>query len=361
MLRHRHAQGQLILSRVLNRWPAILESDDEGVGATVRDGKARLFPVIPATVLDEAAAAGDERAAALRDLDLRSVIVVPLQARGRVVGAVTFGRDRTEPFDAEQQTVLSQLATRAALAIDNAVTYERERRAALTLQHSLLPEISITVPGFSIATRYFAGAEGAQVGGDWYDAITLPDGRIGVTVGDVMGHGLASAALMGQVRAALRGIAATGSNPAEVLRLLDGVVQSLSETQLVTCAYGVYDPQTSTLTFASAGHPPPMIVKPNATPRYLDVEPGAPLGVSVGDLGYPLVTETLSRGATVVLFSDGLVESRQRPLAIGLETLRAMAARPEEDLERLCDRLVAGMHAGITTDDDTALLVLRVD
>jgi PAS domain S-box-containing protein len=361
LLRHRHAQGQLILSRVLNRWPAILESDDEGVGATVRDGKARLFPVIPATVLDEAAAAGDERAAALRDLDLRSVIVVPLQARGRVVGAVTFGRDRTEPFDAEQQTVLSQLATRAALAIDNAVTYERERRAALTLQHSLLPEISITVPGFSIATRYFAGAEGAQVGGDWYDAITLPDGRIGVTVGDVMGHGLASAALMGQVRAALRGIAATGSNPAEVLRLLDGVVQSLSETQLVTCAYGVYDPQTSTLTFASAGHPPPMIVKPNATPRYLDVEPGAPLGVSVGDLGYPLVTETLSRGATVVLFSDGLVESRQRPLAIGLETLRAMAARPEEDLERLCDRLVAGMHAGITTDDDTALLVLRVD
>jgi serine phosphatase RsbU (regulator of sigma subunit) len=361
LLRHRHAQGQLILSRVLNRWPATLESEDEGVGATIRDGKPRLFPVIPAEVLDEAAAAGDERAAALRDLDLRSVIVVPLQARGRVVGAVTFGRDRAEPFDAEQQTVLSQLATRAALAIDNAVTYERERRAALTLQHSLLPEISITVPGFSIATRYFAGAEGAQVGGDWYDAITLPDGRIGVTVGDVMGHGLASAALMGQVRAALRGIAATGSNPAEVLRLLDGVVQSLSETQLVTCAYGVYDPQTSTLTFASAGHPPPMIVKPNATPRYLDVEPGAPLGVSVGDLGYPLVTETLSRGATVVLFSDGLVESRQRPLAIGLETLRAMAARPEEDLERLCDRLVAGMHAGITTDDDTALLVLRVD
>ncbi|MDQ1680245.1 MAG: hypothetical protein QOI42_1104, partial [Frankiaceae bacterium] len=171
LLRHRHAQGQLILSRVLNRWPATLESEDEGVGATIRDGKPRLFPVIPAEVLDEAAAAGDERAAALRDLDLRSVIVVPLQARGRVVGAVTFGRDRAEPFDAEQQTVLSQLATRAALAIDNAVTYERERRAALTLQHSLLPEISITVPGFSIATRYFAGAEGAQVGGDWYDAI----------------------------------------------------------------------------------------------------------------------------------------------------------------------------------------------
>jgi PAS domain S-box-containing protein len=359
--RHRHAHGQLILSRLLDRWPATLEGDNEGVAATVRDGQPRMFPLIPPESLDAAAAAGDERAAALRDLELRGVIIVPLQARGRVVGAVTLGRDRAEPFDEEQQSVLRQLATRAALAIDNAMTYERERRAALTLQHSLLPQITIAVPGFSIATRYFAGAAGAQVGGDWYDAIPLPDGRVGVTVGDVMGHGLAAAALMGQVRAALRGIAATGCGPAEVLRLLDGVVQSLSDTQLVTCAYGIYDPGTATLTFASAGHPPPLIVKAQATPRYLDVEPGAPLGVSVGDFGYPLARETLTRGATVVLFSDGLVESRQRPLATGLETLRAMAARPEEDLERLCDRLVAGMHAGITTDDDTALLVLRVD
>ncbi|MDQ1723493.1 MAG: hypothetical protein QOG52_521, partial [Frankiaceae bacterium] len=281
---------------------------------------------------------------------------------GRVVGAVTFGRDREETFDAEQQAMLGQLASRAALAIDNAVTYERERRAALTLQHSLLPQISITVPGLTIATRYIAGAAGAQVGGDWYDAIPLPDGRIGITVGDVMGHGLAAAALMGQVRAALRGVAATGSDPAEVLRILDGVVSTLSDTQIVTCAYGIFDPATSELIFASAGHPAPLLLSPRHEPWYLEVEPGAPLGVGAeGGGDFPATTVQLLQGATLLLFTDGLIESRERSIGEGLDALRAMSARPDADLERLSDRLVAGMHADMTADDDTALLVLRVN
>ncbi|MDQ1701651.1 MAG: hypothetical protein QOF57_903, partial [Frankiaceae bacterium] len=266
------------------------------------------------------------------------------------------------PFDAEQQTMLAQLASRAALAIDNAVTYERERRAALTLQHSLLPQISLSIPGLSIATRYIAGAAGAQVGGDWYDAIPLPDGRIGITVGDVMGHGLAAAALMGQVRAALRGVAATGSDPAEVLHILDGVVSTLSDTQIVTCTYGIFDPATSRVVFASAGHPAPLLLSPRHEPWYLEVEPGAPLGVGAIDGGdFPSTTVRLLPGATLLLFTDGLIESRERPLDEGLDALRAMVARPYADLETMSDSLIAGMHADVTADDDTALLVLRVN
>ncbi|MCU1677517.1 MAG: rsbP 5 [Frankiales bacterium] len=359
LLRHRHAAGQLLLARIVERWPAHLD-DPGGVADTIRTGQPRLS-ALTADLLDAATAAGDERAAAFRELDMRSVIVVPLQARGRVVGAVTFGRDREEAFDVEEQAMLAQLASRAALAIDNAVTYERERRAALTLQHSLLPQIAVTVPGLTIAARYIAGAAGAQVGGDWYDAIPLADGRVAITVGDVMGHGLAAAALMGQVRAALRGIAATGSGPAEALRILDGVVGTLSETQLVTCAYGIFDPATSLFTFSSAGHPPPLLVRPREAPVYLDVDPGAPLGVGVAGGQFAEATAELTAGATLLLFTDGLIESRERSLDDGLDALRELAASGDNDLERLSDRLIAGMHAGVTADDDTALLVLRVN
>ena len=358
LMRHRHAQGQLIISRLEHRWPTTMAST-EGIGETIRTGLPLLVPAVPPAALAAAAAAGDERAAAFRELGLRSVIIVPLQARGRVVGAVAFGRDREEPFGPDEQAMLSQLGARAALAVDNAVTYERERRAALTLQHSLLPQISITVPGLTIATRYLAGSAGAQVGGDWYDAITLPDGRIGITVGDVMGHGLAAAALMGQVRAALRGVAATGSGPAEVLRILDGVVSSLSDTQIVTCAYGIFDPTTSELVFASAGHPAPLLLSPRHDPWYLEVEPGAPLGVGLGE--FPEAIVRLRTGATLLLFTDGLIESRERSLEEGLAALLAMTRRPDADLETLGERLVMGMHAGLTADDDTALLILRVN
>lgn len=361
LLRHRHVRGERLLTQVTERWPATFDSED-GVGATMRDGQPRFFPVITDEMFDAAIANGDERAAVLRELGLRSVIVVPLQARGRIIGAVTFGRERSDPFDVEQQGMLTQLAARAALAIDNALTFEREHRAALTLQHSLLPEIALQVPGLTIATRYIAGSAGAQVGGDWYDAIALPDGRIGITVGDVMGHGLASAALMGQVRAALRGVAATGGAPGDVLATLDSVVGTLSTTQLVTCVYGILDPRTSELTFSSAGHPPPLLVRPGgASADYLDVDPGVPLGVSAADGTFPCTTITLERGATLVLFTDGLIESRERSLQAGLDALRALAPNVDENLERLSDRLIAGMHAGVTADDDTALLVVRVD
>ncbi|CAJ60497.1 MULTISPECIES: ATP-binding SpoIIE family protein phosphatase [Frankia] len=245
---------------------------------------------------------------------------VPLSVHGRILGAITVGR-REGFYTNAEVTLLEDLARRGALALENALRFKEAQESALTLQRSLLPAHPPALEGVEIAMEYRPGTAGTEVGGDLYDVIPLSGGRVGVAIGDVMGRGLRAAAVMGQLRAALRAYALEDWCPAEVLTRLDRVVGLLPGLQLATCIYAVYDRHTGRATIASAGHPAPLVILPDEDPDYLVLDPGLPLGVGEGG-GFSETTVTLPPGSALVMFTDGLVESRRRPLVDGLENLR---------------------------------------
>ena len=235
---------------------------------------------------------------------------------------------------------------------------EREHRIAETLQRSMLPERLPRIPGVLLAARYVPASEDMEVGGDWYDVVPLPNGQIGLAVGDVAGHGLRAATIMGQLRMALRAYALEDTSPARVLGRLHHLSQRLEEPEMATLVYCVYDPEKAELRYASAGHLPPLVVDANGRAEYLegDVEP--PLGT----VSYPDTTTEhrvdLPIGSTLLLFTDGLVERRGASIKDGLGALRDQVAVDGHDLEGLCDRLVRVM-VGDAVSDDLALLALR--
>ncbi|EFC83311.1 SpoIIE family protein phosphatase [Parafrankia sp. EUN1f] len=249
-------------------------------------------------------------------------ITVPIHSRGRVLGALTVDRAGMEPFSALDIHLVEELARRGGAALDNAQLFRDVEESALTLQRSLLPAHPPALDGMEIAMEYRPGTAGTEVGGDLYDVIPLPGGRAGIAIGDVMGRGLHAAAVMGQLRAALRAYALEDWGPAELLARLDRVVDSLPGLQLATSMYAVYDPYSGRATIASAGHPPPLLLLPDEQPDYLVLEPGLPLGTGEAD-SFSETTITLPPGSALVLFTDGLVESRRRSLADGLEHLRS--------------------------------------
>ena len=254
-------------------------------------------------------------------LEAGPTITVPMFSRGQVLGALTVGRYRHTEFLPTEVGLIEELARRGAAALDNARLFRDAEESALTLQRSLLPAHPPALEGMEIATEYRPGTAGTEVGGDLYDVIPLPDGRAGVAIGDVMGRGLRAAAVMGQLRAALRAYALEGWGPAELLSRLDRVVDSLPGLQLATCMYAVYDPRAGRATIANAGHLAPLLLLPDEEPDYLVVDPGLPLGM--GENGsFQETTVALPPGAAFVMFTDGLVESRRRSLADGLEHLR---------------------------------------
>ncbi len=245
---------------------------------------------------------------------------VPLSVHGRILGAITVGR-RAGFYTNAEVSLLEDLARRGALALDNALRFKEAQESALTLQRSLLLAHPPALEGVEIAMEYRPGTAGTEVGGDLYDVIPLSGGRVGVAIGDVMGRGLRAAAVMGQLRAALRAYALEDWCPAEVLTRLDRVVGLLPGLQLATCIYAVYDRHTGRATIANAGHPAPLVILPDEDPDYLVLDPGLPLGVGDGG-GFTETTVTLRPGSALVMFTDGLVESRRRPLVDGLENLR---------------------------------------
>ncbi|EIV93493.1 SpoIIE family protein phosphatase [Frankia sp. QA3] len=245
---------------------------------------------------------------------------VPLSVHGRILGAITVGR-REGFYSNSEVALLEDLARRGALALENALRFKEAQESALTLQRSLLPANPPALEGVEIAMEYRPGTAGTEVGGDFYDVIPLSGGRVGVAIGDVMGRGLQAAAVMGQLRAALRAYALEDWCPAEVLTRLDRVVGLLPGLQLATCMYAVYDRHTGRATIANAGHPAPLVILPDEDPDYLVLDPGLPLGVGEGT-GFSETTVTLPAGSALVMFTDGLVESRRRPLVEGLENLR---------------------------------------
>ncbi|NML52911.1 SpoIIE family protein phosphatase [Streptomyces sp. R302] len=294
-------------------------------------------------------------------------ILAPLRGRRRVIGAAVFLRRAEQPaFDPDDLLVGAQLATHTALGIDKAVLYGREAYIADELQRTMLPDSLPQPTGVKLASRYLPAAETARVGGDWYDAIPLPGSRVALVVGDVMGHSMTSAAIMGQLRTTAQTLAGLDLPPQEVLHHLDEQAQRLGENRMATCMYAVYDPVSHRITVANAGHPPPILLHLDGRAEVLRVPAGAPIGV--GGVDFEAVELDAPAGATLLLYTDGLVESRLRDVWTGIEQLRERLAAAAQltgpdhapPLEALCDDVLDMLGPG-DRDDDIALLAARFD
>jgi serine/threonine-protein kinase RsbW len=293
-----------------------------------------------------------------RALELRAVISVPLIVDGRPLGAVTLAADRRRaPFTAADVDVAEQLALHVALVLDKAQRYELDVRTSHTLQASLLPPSPPAVPGLATAVRYLPATHGVEIGGDFYDVVRLPGNTVTLAVGDVVGHDLTAAATMGQVTSVHRALLADGPGPSAVIDRLQAGWALLGLQRMVTALFATLDPATGQLRIASAGHPPPLLLQDGAA-DYLPVRPGRMLGAPPAPAPAEEWAGVLAPGATLVFFTDGLVESRTADLDAGLERLRAATAGAgTQDPDALCDRLLAEL-TGPHRADDIALLAL---
>jgi anti-anti-sigma factor len=246
----------------------------------------------------------------------------------------------------------------AAIMTERVGALERERRNAETLQRSLLPDRFPIIPGVDFASRYLPGGAGLEVGGDWYDVFPLPRGRVGLTIGDVVGRGLTAAAAMGQLRTALRAYAIETDSPAAVLQRLSRLVAEFEAAQMATLIYAVLDPETRSLSFASAGHPPPLLIGPDGPATYLMEGRSPPLGVTKATKAE--ATVTLRPGSTVVLYTDGLIEGRRGSIGESMEALRTAVEGHHGDLDSLCDDRVLQAPRPESSGDDVALLMVRL-
>ncbi|WP_406010351.1 SpoIIE family protein phosphatase [Streptomyces sp. NBC_00637] len=297
-----------------------------------------------------------EAGALLARAGVHSYLAVPLIAHGEVLGALDLKRTRNPlPFDEDDVILASELAGRAAVAIDNARWFQSVRNTALTLQRSLLPDHAPHHTGLELASRYQPAQATSEVGGDWYDVIPLTDDKTALVVGDVMGNGIDAAATMGRLRTATCAYADLDLEPADVLRHLDKITCDL-EHYIVTCLYAVYDPRTRKCRIANAGHMPPALAGPGRPPTLLELPSGAPLGV--GGVPFESTEVELSPGDLMVLYTDGLVETRLHPIDDRLAVLLSFLDEPGRPLEELCDLLLYGLrHAD--DHDDVALLIAR--
>ena len=286
---------------------------------------------------------------------------MPLLAAGSAIGALRFSFSRPRKITDEERVFLEALAGQCALAVERASLFEREHTTAETLQRSLLPDRLPSVPGIILDARYLPVTRNMEIGGDWYDAFRLPDGRLAVAAGDVMGKGLSAAAGMGRVRNALRALALTDPRPAAVLAGLDRLFTATElDEQVTTVAYLVLDPVTGEGMAGSAGHLPLLLLSGDAPPRLDKAEAGTPLGWASPRQQYAF---RLPPGNTAVLYSDGLVENRRRGLDAGLDELVAVTAdAPAEatgNPAMLLDYLVERMLTGYEQDDDVTVLVVH--
>ncbi|MFF8726844.1 SpoIIE family protein phosphatase [Streptomyces sp. NPDC015171] len=296
---------------------------------------------------------------------IHSMITVPLRAGSLVLGVASFWRaQRPQPFDSEELALAEELVARAAVSIDNARRYTREHNMAVTLQRSLLPRSLPEQDSLDIAYRYLPAQSG--VGGDWFDVLPLSGARVALVVGDVVGHGLLAAATMGRLRTAVHNFSALDLPPDELLVLLDELVGRIDQDEApaggsavvtgATCLYAVYDPVSRLCTLARAGHPPPALVRPDGGVEFVDVPAGPPLGL--GGLPFETAEVELAEGSRLVLYTDGLVEDRERDIDEGLDLLRGALLRtagasPEDTCRTVLDRLPARPR------DDVALIVAR--
>ncbi|MEU0161239.1 SpoIIE family protein phosphatase [Streptomyces sp. NPDC006261] len=306
---------------------------------------------------------------------------LPLVSSGRTMGAWMAGFQHPVGFSPDERAVLSTVARMLAQALARAGVAETERELSLGLQRSMMPTLGPDIPGMTVAARYVPTGGGLQVGGDWYDMIPLPNGRIALVIGDVQGHDVRAAGLMGQLRIALRAYASEGHRPDAVLarasRFLAGLTDAYegvagdgepSAPRFATCLYAEVDPETGTLDIARAGHPDPVVVSADGTAVIRQTAGGLPLGIET-DSDYPTTRVVLEPGETIMFCTDGLIETGGHDMATGWGRLRPVLEEPTEDLEQMADALVQAVHgptSHYTTgpladrrEDDIAVLVLR--
>ncbi|WP_330300437.1 SpoIIE family protein phosphatase [Streptomyces sp. NBC_00503] len=322
---------------------------------TVRTGRPLLIPHADGN--DLARIARDSHSAGLlASAGVHSYMSVPLIARGQVLGFLGLTRARNPvPFCEDDLALAVELASRAAVCIDNARTHQSVRNAAETLQRSLLPSHPARLPGLQIASRYRPAQATYEIGGDWYDVLPLDHDKTALVVGDVMGSGIDAAATMGRLRTATSAFADLDLNPDQVLQHLDKITSGL-EHYIATCVYAVYDPHRAECRIANAGHLPPALVRSGKHPELLGLPTGTPLGV--GGVPFETTTFGLDPGDQLVLYTDGLVETRHNPIDERLETLLDLLDVPDRSLEETCDRLLRELRRP-DDPDDVALLICR--
>ncbi len=330
----------LMTAAVLARRPLLVENPDSLRKHFEGEASAELF---------------------LQHTDEQAWVGLPLLASGAPLGALRFSFTRPRKITDEERVFLEALAGQCALALERASMFEREHTTAETLQRSLLPDRLPTIPGIILEASYLPVTRNMEIGGDWYDAFRLPDGKLAVATGDVMGKGLTAAAGMGRVRNALRALALTDPRPAAVLAGLDRLfIATELEEQVTTVAYLVLDPASGDGMAGSAGHLPLLMLSVDAPPCLDKAAAGTPLGWASPRQQYAF---RLPPGHTAVLYSDGLVENRRRGLDAGLDELVAVAAQaPAEAVEDpavLLDYLVDRMLTGYEQDDDVTVLVVH--
>ncbi|MFB0615513.1 SpoIIE family protein phosphatase [Streptomyces sp. AGS-58] len=288
-------------------------------------------------------------------LPVRSYLAVPVMSRGTVLGGFFFGHPERGVFTERHERLITGVAAQTAVALQNAQTYRQEREAATELQRHLLSALP-RVDGVASTSRYLPAARDRGAGGDWVDLIPLPDGEVALVVGDVMGKGVRAAAVMGQIRTACRAYAQLGLAPADVLEQLSVLVDDIAPGSIATCVYAVLDTRRDLLRAAVAGHLPPVRRDPGGSVRFLDEKVGPPLGV--GRLRYAEQEVSLPPGSRLLLYTDGLVERRGRPIDDGLRHLRELLAGPVGEIEADCDSWLDAL-AGGQHDDDIAMLYLH--
>ncbi|MFJ9711487.1 SpoIIE family protein phosphatase [Streptomyces sp. NPDC101234] len=345
------------------------------VGRCVATGRAELHdltdPHVTRWFADDPTAAAELRASGAH-----SLITVPVRARGTTLGAAVFLRHSAarESFTATDLAVAEDLVARAAICLDNARRFTREHGMAILLQSTLLPRGPIMHPGAETAARYLPADRASEAGGDWFDVIPLPCTRVGLVVGDVVGHGIGAAVTMGRLRTAVRTLADIDLQPDELLTHLDDMVthpaggrgdgsgagavgyDAIPGDVGASCLYAVYDPASGTCTLARAGHPPPVLVRPDGTAEVVDVPAGPPLGL--GSLPFEAAELTIPEGSLLALFTDGLVAARGHDIDERVDELREALTRSVPSLEELCDTVLESLRSGTRTDD-VALLVAR--
>ncbi|MFG2006383.1 SpoIIE family protein phosphatase [Spirillospora sp. NPDC048911] len=337
---------------------ALFLPDDTPFVEAMRTGRAVHVPRISRERAEAISAPFTDRD--LRPLITgRSMLVVPLVARGQVLGTFKLLRrpDRSG-FDELDLAIVDELARGAALCIDNGRLYRREVQMVQELQRSMLPAEAPRIAGARVCFRYRPAGRAAQIGGDWFDAIPLPGCRLGIVIGDVMGHGVTSAAIMGQLRTAVRTLAAQDLCPDQLLRHLDDLAQRLGEDYVATCMYAVYDPVGRRCRIANAGHLPPVLVSPYGETTILALPSGVPIGV--GDVPFETVEFPVEDGARLILCTDGLLARRDRDVAEGMATLRDRLTGTSRPLDRTCDEVVDALTPEFPADD-VALVAVALD
>ncbi|WP_327321375.1 SpoIIE family protein phosphatase [Streptomyces sp. NBC_01210] len=325
------------------------------------DGRAVLESVLPPDWFTMEPRQGEHAP----DLGVHSLIVVPLAARGLVLGTLSLWRSRRpDPFEADDLTLAQEIASRAAVCIDNARRYTQQQQTALTLQRSLLPRAVPHQLAVEVAPRYFPAGAASGLGGDWFDVIPLSGARVALVVGDVVGHSLHASATMGRLRTAVQTLASLDLEPDEVLSRLDDLVNLLAAEQEAvgeqvigaTCLYAIYDPVSRLCSAARAGHPPPVVTTPDGQVSLLELPAGPPLGL--GGLPFETRDSELAEGSLLTLYTNGLIGERHIDVDMGLARLCAALTRPTDPLERTCQAVVDSLVPARPADD-IALLIAR--